>query len=154
MKLRTNVFLLLACASWTCHAQELTPDAAAAMLTPLMPPECGSYYTTQGEPEFAALADKTMCRYRPAVTRVDMDAKRGMATVAYTRDREFDAQLGQLWLDAYARMEPRKPDSLLFKKLKSNLESFREHGGFDRGYKPSKATFRLEADGWKVEKPY
>jgi hypothetical protein len=142
--------LAAAIISGICSAQELTPAQAEELLQAKMPAECGIYYTSQGEPEFAALADKVICKYRPKVTRIAMTANGGAATADYTRDREFDSELTTIWLDAYARMAPRKPDSLLFKKLKSNLESYRANGGFDRGYKPSKASFKLSADGWKV----
>lgn len=140
----------LVCASPWCHAEELTAAKAEELLQPQMPGECGSYYTSQGEPEFAALEGKVICQYRPKVTHLSLDSSGTAAAVNYTRDRAFDSALSTAWLDAYAKMEPRNPNSLLFRKLKSNLESYRANGGFDHGYKPSKASLKFVEGEWKV----
>lgn len=131
-----------------CRADELTAAKAEELLKPMMATDCGVYYTEQGDPDFAGLDGKQICTYKPAVNRIANNGD--TATAEYTHDRQFDNDLSVAWLNDYAKMESHKSPSLLFKKLKSNLENWRAHGSVDKGYRPAMATFKFEGGSWKV----
>jgi len=130
-------------------ADDLTPAKAEELLQPVMLKNCGAYYTEQGDPEFADLDNKYICTYKPKVSRVTMGS--GTASVDYTHDRYFDSALSAAWLKDCAKMEAEGPLSLLYKKLKSNLQGWLSSGGVDKNYKPAKATFKLTTAGWQVD---
>jgi hypothetical protein len=132
-------------------AADLTPSQAEALLLPVMSNDCGSYYTTQGEPDFANLENKPICHYQPRVTRLVVLSST-TAGVDYNHDRHFDNPPSEAWLKDYAKMEAHETPSLLFRTLRKNLERWRSEGGVDRGERPGQATFKLEAAGWRVDK--
>jgi hypothetical protein len=133
-----------------CPAEELSAARAAELLQPAMTGDCGSYYTTQGEPEFADIDGKAMCTYQPRVTKLTV--KDSSATAEYNRDRHFDEAMSQAWLKDYAKMEAQGPPSLLFKVLKAHLDKWRaESGGVDSGPRPGAATFKLDGGVWKLD---
>lgn len=136
-------------ASINGYADDLTAAKAEALLKPVMATDCGVYYTEQGEPDFADLDGKLICSYAPKVTKIT-NGSDGTATVEYTHDRAFDSKLSAAWLSDYAKMEAHKSPSMLFKKLKSNLEMWLAQGGVNTGYRPAQAKFKLEPDGWHV----
>jgi hypothetical protein len=131
-----------------CLAGDLTTAEAKALLKPVMATDCGVYYTEQGNPDFADMEGKQICSYKPTVTRISNNGD--SAVVEYTHDRVFDNTLSQAWLSDYAKMEAHQSPSMLFKKLKSNLDGWRASGGVDRGYRPAKATFKLSGNAWSV----
>lgn len=135
-------------ASNVCIAGELTAATAEALLKPVMATDCGVYYTGQGNPDFADIEGKQICSYKPTVTRISNDGD--SAVVEYTHDRVFDNTLSVAWLNDYAKMEAHQSPSMMFKKLKSNLEGWRASGGVDKGYRPAKATFKLSGSAWAV----
>ncbi|MDB5987490.1 MAG: hypothetical protein JWR16_2543 [Nevskia sp.] len=141
--------LAAAVVSGTCIADDLSAAKAEELLQPVMPKDCGSYYTSQGEPDFADIEDKTFCTYKPRVTRIVMGTN--SATAEYNRDRHFDNDLSVAWLKDYAKMQSHTTPSLLFQKLKSNLDKWRADGAVDRAPRPGKATFKLDAGGWQVD---
>ncbi len=134
--------------SSNCIAGELTAAEAETLLKPVMATDCGIYYTEQGNPDFADLEGKQICTYRPTVTHIVNNAD--SAVVEYTHDRVFDDTLSLAWLSDYAKMETHQSPSMLFKKLKSNLDGWRASGGVDKGYRPAKATFKLSGSAWTV----
>ena len=136
--------------SANCMADDLTAAKAEELLQPLMSDDCGSYYTEQGEPDFADLEGKAMCTYKPRVTRVVMGS--GSATVEYNHDRHFENDMSVAWLKDYAKMEAHETPSMLFKALKTHLDKWRaESGGVDHGDRPGRASFKLDATGWHVD---
>ena len=133
-----------------CMADDLTNAKAEELLQPLMKADCGAYYTGQGEPDFADLEGKAMCIYKPRVTKLVMG--NNSASVEYNHDRHFDNDLSVAWLADYAKMEAHKSPSMLFGALKKHLDKWRaDSGGVDRADRPGKATFKLDASGWKVD---
>lgn len=151
MRSSTVALALAALASMPCMAQEaLTQAQAEALLKPYMSKDCGSYYTTQGEPDFADLDNKAMCTYEPRVTRLKVNG--ASAAADYNHDRHFDEAMAQAWLADYAKMEAHQSPSLLFKTLKKNLERWRtESAGVDHAERPGGATFRYGNGTWQVE---
>lgn len=135
-------------ASTSCLAADLTAPQAEALLKPVMATDCGVYYTEQGNPDFADLEGKQICTYKPTVTNISNNGD--SAVVAYTHDRVFDNTLSVAWLSDYAKMEAHTSPSMMFKKLKSNLDGWRASGGVDKGYRPAKATFKLSGNAWTV----
>jgi hypothetical protein len=143
--------VLAAVISSPCRAQDLTNAKAEELLQPAMTKDCGSYYTTQGEPDFADLDGKAMCVYQPRVTRISLRGA-DSASVEYNHDRHFDDAMAEAWLKDYAKMEAHETPSLLFKTLKKNLDRWRsESAGVDHGPRPGYATFKLDAGGWKLD---
>ncbi len=145
---------LAACASASfslaCMADDLTAAQAEALLQPYMTHDCGSYYTEQGEPDFADLEDKAMCTYHPRVTHLSVNGDH--ASVLYNHDRYFDNDMSVAWLADYAKMEAHEIPTLLFKTLKLHLDKWRaESGGVDKADRPGQATFKLEGGVWKVD---
>ena len=134
--------------STACIAGDLTAAEAETLLKPVMASDCGSYYTGQGNPDFADLEGKQICSYKPTVTRITNSGD--SAIVEYTHDRVFDNTMAQAWLADYAKMEAHTSPSMMFKKLKSNLDGWRASGGVDKGYRPAKATFKLSGKSWTV----
>lgn len=134
--------------SKVCIAGDLTAADAEALLKPVMATDCGSYYTGQGNPDFADIEGKQICNYKPTVTRIINSGD--TATVEYTHDRVFDNTMSMAWLNDYAKMEAHTTPSMMFKKLKSNLDGWRATGGVDKGYRPARATFRLTGGNWSV----
>lgn len=133
-----------------CLADDLTAAKAEELLQPAMTGDCGNYYTTQGEPEFADIDGKAMCTYKPRVTRLTVNGS--SATAEYNRDRHFDDAMSQAWLKDYAKMEAQGAPSLLFKVLKTHLDKWRaESGGVDSGPRPGEATFKLDGGVWKLD---
>ena len=138
------------CVSGECLAEDLTAAKAEELLLPAMTGDCGNYYTTQGEPEFADIDGKAMCVYKPRVTKLTM--KGDTAVAEYNHDRHFDEAMSQAWLKDYAKMEAQGPPSLLFKVLKTHLDKWRaESGGVDSGPRPGSATFKLDGGVWKLD---
>jgi hypothetical protein len=136
--------------SGNCMADDLTAAKAEELLQPLMTTDCGSYYTEQGEPDFADLEGKAMCVYKPRVTRLVMG--NNSATVAYNHDRHFDNDMSLAWLKDYAKMEAHEAPSLMFKALKTHLDKWRaDSGGVDSADRPGQASFKLDATGWHVD---
>lgn len=136
--------------SANCMADDLTAAKAEELLQPFMKDDCGTYYTEQGEPDFADIDGKSMCIYKPRVTRIVMG--NNSATVDYNHDRHFDNDMSVAWLKDYAKMEAHEPATPLFKALKTHLDKWRaESGGVDRVERPGQATFKLDASGWKVD---
>lgn len=134
--------------SKVCIAGDLTAPEAEALLKPVMATDCGSYYTGQGNPDFADIEGKQICSYKPTVTRITNSGD--SATVEYTHDRVFDNTMSLAWLSDYAKMEAHTTPSMMFKKLKSNLDGWRSSGGVDKGYRPAKATFKFAGNAWSV----
>lgn len=133
-----------------CAADGLTAAKAEELLQPAMSNDCGNYYTTQGEPEFADIDGKAMCVYKPRVTKLTV--KDNTASAEYNHDRHFDDAMSQAWLKDYAKMEALGPPSLLFKVLKAHLDKWRaESGGVDSGPRPGTATFKLDGGVWKLD---
>lgn len=128
-----------------CIADELTAAKAEALLKPVMATDCGVYYTTQGNPTFADVEGKQICSYKPTVTNISVNGD--SAIVEYTHDRVFDDALSVAWLNDYSKVAS---PSMMFKKLKSNLDGWRASGGVDKGYRPAKATFKLAGGNWTV----
>ena len=141
--------LAAALLSFAAQADELSAGQAEALLKPVMATDCGVYYTEQGEPDFADLEGKLICSYQPRVTHISTAAD-GTTVVEYTHDRVFDSTMSAAWLGDYARMAAHKEPSMLFKKLKSNLEMWLAQGGVNTGYRPARATFKLGSNGWQV----
>lgn len=135
-------------ASNTCIAGDLTATEAEALLKPVMATDCGIYYTGQGNPDFADIEEKQICSYKPTVTHITSNGD--SATVEYTHDRVFDDAMSLAWLSDYAKMEAHTTPSMMFKKLKSNLDGWRANGGVDKGYRPARATFKLTGNTWAV----
>lgn len=149
MKAMTYTLALAATlASVTGFAADLTAPEAEALLKPVMATDCGSYYTGQGNPDFADIEGKQICNYKPTVTRINTSGD--SAVVEYTHDRVFDNTMSLAWLNDYAKMESHATPSMMFKKLKSNLDGWRASGGVDKGYRPAKATFKLTGNAWAV----
>lgn len=137
--------------SGQCPAAQLTPAQAEALLLPVMAKDCGNYYTTQGEPDFADLEGKAMCTYHPRVTRLVILGP-DRAGVDYNHDRHFEDATSVAWLKDYAKMEAHETPSLLFRTLKAHLDKWRaESAGVDQGPRPGQATFKLESSGWRVD---
>jgi hypothetical protein len=133
-----------------CLAEDLSAAKAEELLRPLMKDDCGSYYTEQGEPDFADLEGKAMCIYQPRATRLSMSGN--SATVDYNHDRHFDNDMSRAWLKDYAKMEAHEAPTPMFKALKNHLDKWRaESGGVDRADRPGRASFKLDATGWKVD---
>jgi hypothetical protein len=133
-----------------CMADDLTAAKAEELLQPSMSNDCGSYYTEQGEPDFADLEGKAMCIYKPRVTRITMG--NNSASVEYNHDRHFDNDMSEAWLKDYAKMEAHEAPSLMFKALKTHLDKWRANSaGVDNAERPGQATFKLDASGWKVD---
>jgi hypothetical protein len=131
-------------------ADDLSNAQAEQLLLPAMTSDCGSYYTTQGEPDFADLEGKAMCSYKPRVTRLTVNGS--SAKAEYNHDRHFDDAMSQAWLKDYAKMEAHDTPSLLFKTLKAHLDKWRaESGGVDSGPRPGVATFKLDGGVWKLD---
>jgi hypothetical protein len=142
--------LLAAAIGGPAQADDLTAARAGELLQPAMTNDCGNYYTTQGEPDFADLEGKAMCTYQPRVTKLTV--KDSSAIAEYNRDRHFDEAMSQAWLKDYAKMEAQGPPSLLFKVLKAHLDKWRaESGGVDSGPRPGAATFKLDSGVWKLD---
>ena len=142
--------LVVAMASATCIADDLTAAKAEELLQPYMTNDCGNYYTTQGEPDFADLDDKAMCVYKPRVTSIKVSGS--TATVNFNKDRHFTEEMSQAWLKDYAKMEAHETPSLMFKALKKHLDKWRaESGGVDSGDRFGTANFKLDAGAWKVD---
>ncbi|HZR35424.1 MAG TPA: hypothetical protein VFA75_08615 [Nevskia sp.] len=142
--------LAMALAGGGAMADELTTARAEELLQPYMSNDCGSYYTTQGEPDFADLEDKQMCVYQPRVTRIRVSGS--TASVDYNKDRHFTEEMSQAWLKDYAKMEAHQTPSLLFKTLKTHLEKWRaDSGGVDHADRFATASFKLENGAWKVD---
>ena len=136
--------------SANCLADDLTTAKAQELLQPLMSKDCGSYYTEQGEPDFAELDGKAMCAYQPRVTRIVMG--NNSASVDYNHDRHFDNDMSIAWLKDYAKMEAHEAPTLLFKVLKTHLDKWRaDSGGVDSADRPGHASFKLDANGWRVD---
>ncbi|WP_146165976.1 hypothetical protein [Stenotrophobium rhamnosiphilum] len=131
--------------SGVCIADELSTAKAEELLKPVMATDCGSYYTTQGNPTFADIEGKQICSYKPTVTRIINKGDEAIAE--YTHDRVFDNNLSVAWLNDYTKLQS---PSMMFKKLKSNLDGWRASGGVDKGYRPAKATFKLSGGNWMV----
>lgn len=149
MRALFSICVLAAIASSnTCLAGDLTAAEAEALLKPVMATDCGVYYTEQGNADFADMEGKQICSYKPTVTHIANNGD--SAVVEYTHDRVFDNTLSLAWLSDYAKMEARQSPSMLFKKLKSNLDGWRANGGVDKGYRPAKATFKLNGNTWTV----
>lgn len=145
----TVAALAAAITSGNCIADDLSAAKAEELLQPVMPGDCGTYYTEQGEPDFADLDGKSFCTYKPRVIRIVMG--NNSATAEYNRDRYFIDDLSVAWLKDYAKMQSHTTPSLLFQKLKSNLEKWRADGGVDHGPRPGRASFKLDAGGWRVD---
>jgi len=144
------VGVLVVIMSANCLADDLTASKAEELLQPFMTNDCGSYYTEQGEPDFADLEGKAMCTYKPRVIRIVMG--NNSATVAYNHDRHFDNDLSVAWLKDYAKMEGHEAPSLLFKALKTHLDKWRaDSGGVDSAERPGQASFKLVANVWSVD---
>jgi len=142
--------LAVAMASFNSLADDLTAAQAETLLQPYMSNDCGSYYTTQGEPDFADLEDKQMCVYQPRVTRITVSGN--TASADYNKDRHFIEAMSLAWLKDYARMESHQTPSLLFKALKTHLDKWRaDSGGVDRADRFGSASFKLENGAWKVD---
>ncbi len=142
--------LLLVLGSGASLADELSTTQAEALLQPAMSQDCGSYYTTQGEPDFADIENKPMCVYQPRVTSIKLNG--GSAAVNFNKDRHFTEEMSQAWLKDYARMEAHETPSLLFKTLKNHIDKWRaENGGVDRADRYGSAMFRLENGSWKLD---
>ena len=133
-----------------CLAADLTTAQAEALLQPVMTKDCGTYYTEQGEPDFADLEGKAICTYKPRVTRLVILSSTS-AGAEYNRDRLFDNTLSVAWLKDYAKMEAHETPSLLFKTLKAHLDTWRAAGSLDHGPRPGQATFKLAATGWLID---
>ena len=137
-------------------ADDLTNAKAEELLAPFMDNQnCGNYYTTQGEPQFADIDSKAMCTYKPRVTRLSVNGSTAKAD--YNKDRLFGDAMSQAWLKDYAQMEAdeakqHETPSLLFRTLKAHLDKWRaEAGGLDHGPRPASATFKLNNGIWKVD---
>ncbi len=126
-------------------AADLTAAKAEELLKPVMATDCGVYYTGQDNPYFADVAGKQICSYKPTVTSISNNGD--SATVEYTHDRVFNNELSAEWLSDYAKLPS---PSMLFKKLKSNLDGWLASGGVDKGYRPAKATFKFTGGAWTV----
>lgn len=131
--------------SGVCIAGELTAAKAEELLKPVMATDCGVYYTEQGNPTFADIDGKQICTYKPTVTNITNSGD--SATVEYTHDRVFNPSLSAAWISDYAKLQS---PSMMFKKLKSNLDGWLASGGVDKGYRPAKATFKLSGSTWTV----
>ena len=136
--------------SANCMADDLTAAKAEELLQPFMTNDCGTYYTEQGEPDFAELESKPMCIYKPRVTRLQMGSN--SATVEYNHDRHFTNEMSLAWLADYTKMEAHEKPSLMFKTLKAHLDKWRaDSGGVDSGDRPGRATFKFDGGVWKVD---
>ncbi len=136
--------------SANCMADDLTAAKAEELLQPLMKDDCGTYYTEQGEPDFADVDGKAMCTYKPRVTRLVMG--NNSATVEYNHDRHFDNDMSLAWLKDYAKMEAHETPTPMFKALKKHLDSWRaDSGGVDKGERPGQASFKFDAGAWRVD---
>lgn len=134
-----------------CAADDLTNAKAEELLLPAMSNDCGNYYTTQGEPDFADIDNKPMCVYHPRVTSLKVNGS--TAAVNFNKDRYFTEEMSQAWLKDYARMEAHESPSLLFKTLKNHLDKWRaESGGVDKADRYGSATLKLDNGAWKVDK--